>query len=120
DAIRKDPNRPEAPRDRQRVVERQAEIVRIAQLSRDHGAKFLLMLYPDNLYQQVSPDATGHQETVRENFVAFAQANGLPLLDLTDALGDVRDPRARTMRLREDPHPSPVGHRAIADALFAS
>jgi lysophospholipase L1-like esterase len=118
DAIRKDPNRPEMPRDHQRVVERQAEIVRIAQLSPDHGAAFLLMLYPDNLYQQVSPDPSGHSETVRENFVEFARANGLPLLDLTDALGDVRDPRARTMRLREDPHPSPTGHQAIAEALF--
>jgi hypothetical protein len=38
-------------------------------------------------------------------------------LDLTEAIGDIRDPRARQMRLREDPHPSVTGHVAIGQAL---
>jgi lysophospholipase L1-like esterase len=118
--LRRDPNQPEPPRDRQRVLEREAEIGRIARISRDNGAKFLLVLYPDNLANLVAPDASGRQVTVRDELVSFAARNGLPILDLTEALGDVRDPRARVMRLREDPHPSPSGHRAIADALLSS
>ena len=117
---RRDPNRPEPPRDRQRVLEREAEIGRIAQISRESGAKFLLVLYPDNLANLEAPDASGRQVTVRDELVGFAARNGLPILDLTEALGDVRDPRARVMRLREDPHPGPTGHRAIADALLGS
>ena len=118
--LRRDPNQPEPPRDRQRVLEREAEIGRIARISRDNGAKFLLVLYPDNLANLVSPDASGRQVTVRDELLGFAARNGLAMLDLTEALGDVRDPRARAMRLREDPHPSPTGHRAIADALLSS
>jgi lysophospholipase L1-like esterase len=118
--LRRDPNQPEPPRDRQRVLEREAEIGRIARISRDNGAKFLLVLYPDNLANLVSPDASGRQVTVRDELVGFAARNGFPTRDLTEALGDVRDPRARVMRLREDPHPSPSGHRAIADALLSS
>jgi lysophospholipase L1-like esterase len=118
DNLRKDPNRPDIPRDRQRLLERESEIARIAQLSRANGARFLLVLYPDNLDNRVSADPSGRQETVREALVAFAAQLGVPLLDLTPAIGDVRDPRARSMRLREDPHPSPAGHQAIADALL--
>jgi lysophospholipase L1-like esterase len=118
--LRRDPNQPEPPRDRQRVLEREAEIGRIARISRDNGAKFLMVLYPDNLANLVSPDASGRQVTVRDELVGFAARSGFPTLDLTEALGDVRDPRARVMRLREDPHPSPTGHRAIADALLSS
>jgi lysophospholipase L1-like esterase len=118
DSLRKDPNRPEAPRDRQRLFERELEIAKIAQLSRASGARFLLALYPDNLDNRVSADSGGRQETVREALFAFAAQQGLPVLDLTSAIGDVRDPRARSMRLREDPHPSPTGHQAIADALL--
>ena len=79
-----------------------------------------MVLYPDNLANLVSPDASGRQVTVRDELSGFAARNGLPILDLTEALGDVRDPRARVMRLREDPHPSPTGHRAIADALLST
>ena len=118
--LRRDPNQPEPPRDRERVLEREAEIGRIARISRDSGARFLLVLYPDNLANLVSPDASGRQVTVRDELVGFAARNGFPTRDLTEALGDVRDPRARVMRLREDPHPSPAGHRAIADALLSS
>ena len=70
--------------------------------------------------QLVSPDASGEQVTVRAELTAFAARNGIPVLDLTDTLGDFRDPRARVMRLREDPHPSTVGHQAIADALLGA
>lgn len=118
DALRKDPNRPEQPRQRQRVLEREAEIARIAEIGHEHGARFLLALYPDNLHQAVSPDSAGQQITVREEVLSFAQRSGLAVLDLTEALGDVRDQRARVMRLREDPHPSPAGHQVIAQALF--
>src|SRR5262249_52516914 len=116
--VRKDPDRPEQTRERRRVIERQAEVLRIAQLSRDHGASFLLALYPDNLNQLITPDSDGRQLTMRQEMTGFAQRNGLPVLDLTDALGDFKDPRARTMRLREDAHPSVTGHLAIAAALL--
>lgn len=116
--LNRDPNQPEPARDRQRLLEREAEILRIVRISRDHGAGFLLAIYPDNLYQPVSPDAIGQQETVREHLISFAERNGIPAVDLSEAIGDVRDQRARVMRQREDPHPSPAGHRAIADALL--
>ena len=118
DDIRKGPNRSEPVRSRERVAKREWEIVRIAELSRQANAGFLLVLYPDNLYQQVTPDSVGRQVTVREELFEFAGLNHLEVLDLSEALGDVRDPRARYLRHREDPHPSPAGHAAIAEALY--
>ena len=55
---------------------------------------------------------------MRQEMTSFAQRSDLPVLDLTEALGDFKDPRARTMRLREDAHPSVTGHMAIANALL--
>lgn len=120
DDIRKGSDRVEQPRQRERVHERESEIVRIAELTRQHGARFLLVLHPDNLYQEVTPDAAGRRLTVREELLEFAGRHEIAVLDLTEALGDVRDSRARTMRHREDPHPSPAGHRAIAEALYGA
>jgi lysophospholipase L1-like esterase len=116
--LRKDPDQPEPTRNRSRLVEREREIGRIAEISRERGAAFLLALYPDNLHQLVTADSAGRQVSVREHLMDFAAQMEIPVVDLTDALGDVRDQRARTMRLREDPHPSPAGHRAIAEALL--
>jgi lysophospholipase L1-like esterase len=99
------------------VEERLAELGTIIELSRASGSDFLLVLYPDNLDDPVSPGSDGSLRTVREELVRFAAQAGVGVVDLTAALGDVRDPRAREYRLREDPHPSPAGHRAIADAL---
>jgi lysophospholipase L1-like esterase len=104
-------------RPRARLEERLAEIAAIAETARANGAAFLLVLYPDNLDDPVSPGPGGERATVREELTRFAERRGYPVFDLTAALGDVRDPRARELRLREDPHPSPAGHRAIADAL---
>jgi lysophospholipase L1-like esterase len=118
DSRRTDSEQAEKPRDGRRMVEREAEISRIAELSRHAGAHFLLALYPDNLDNPISPRAPGQAETVRNELRQFAARSGFPVVDLTGALGDVRDPRARAMRLREDPHPSPAGHRAIAEALL--
>jgi lysophospholipase L1-like esterase len=87
--------------------------------TRASGAGFLLVLYPDNLSDPVSPGPSGERLTVREELERFAAREQVPFFDLTDALGDVRDPRARQYRLREDPHPSPEGHRVIAEALRA-
>jgi lysophospholipase L1-like esterase len=112
-------NAPDEPvRRRERVLERFAEINRIARISAEQGARFALVLYPDNLSQFVTPGSDGQRLTVREELLRFANEQGYPVLDLTEAVGDVRDQRARTMRLKEDPHPSPTGHRAIAEALF--
>lgn len=104
-------------RPRARLTERLAEIREIAETARAHGALFLLVLYPDNLDDPVGPDPGGARRGVREELTLFAEGLDYPLVDLTAALGDVRDPRARELRLREDPHPSPAGHRAIAEAL---
>jgi lysophospholipase L1-like esterase len=87
--------------------------------TRASGATFLLVLYPDNLSDPVSPGPSGDRLTVRDEIERFAAREQIPMFDLTAALGDVRDPRARQYRLREDPHPSPAGHRAIAEALRA-
>lgn len=106
-------------RKRDRLEERLATLSEIVRVTRANSATFLLVLYPDNLGDPVSPGPSGARLTVREELVQFAAREGVPVFDLTEALGDVRDPRARQFRLREDPHPSPAGHRAIADALVA-
>jgi lysophospholipase L1-like esterase len=106
-------------RKRDRMDERLATLSEIVRVTRANNADFLLVLYPDNLSDPVSPGPSGERLTVRDELVRFAEREGVPVYDLTDALGDVRDPRARQFRLREDPHPSPAGHRAIADALVA-
>ncbi|MBA2450721.1 MAG: SGNH/GDSL hydrolase family protein [Chloroflexi bacterium] len=109
--------RTEPLRPRTRVEERLAELGEIAAWAQAHDARFLLVLYPDHIDDPVSPGAAGERVTVREELLGFAERSGVPAVDLTAALGDVRDPRARQFRLGEDPHPSPAGHRAIADAL---
>ncbi|MGE3911315.1 MAG: SGNH/GDSL hydrolase family protein [Chloroflexota bacterium] len=106
-------------RKRDRLEERLATLSQIIEVTRAHGASFLLVLYPDNLGDPVSPGPSGGKITVREELEQFAAREGVPALDLSAALGDVRDPRARQYRLREDPHPSPEGHRVIAEALRA-
>ena len=103
-------------RKRERVDERLGQLQQIVEYTRASGAHFFLLLYPDNLGDPVSPGPSGDWLTVRQELLRFAEREAVPVLDLTDALGDVRDPRARQFRLREDPHPSPEGHRAIADA----
>jgi lysophospholipase L1-like esterase len=104
-------------RKRDRLEERLTTLSQIVQTSRDRGASFLLVLYPDNLGDPVSPGPSGEKLTMREELERFASREQIPLVDLSEALGDVRDPRARQYRLREDPHPSPEGHRVIAEAL---
>ena len=106
-------------RKRERVDERLATLGEIVRLTRANGARFLLVLYPDNLSDPVSPGPSGERLTVREELEQFAAREQVPMFDLSAALGDVRDPRARQYRLREDPHPSPEGHRVIAEALRA-
>ena len=106
-------------RKRERVDERLATLGEIVRLTRANGARFLLVLYPDNLSDPVSPGPSGERLTVREELERFAAREQVPMFDLSAALGDVRDPRARQYRLREDPHPSPEGHRVIAEALRA-
>ena len=106
-------------RKRDRLEDRLATLSQIVQTTRASGAAFLLVLYPDNLGDPVSPGPSGERLTVREELERFAAREQVPFFDLTAALGDVRDPRARQYRLREDPHPSPEGHRVIADALRA-
>jgi lysophospholipase L1-like esterase len=106
-------------RKRDRLEERLATLAEMVRLARANGAAFLLVLYPDNLGDPVNPGPTGERLTMREELERFAAREQVPVVDLTAALGDVRDPRARQYRLREDPHPSPEGHRAIAEALRA-
>ena len=106
-------------RKRDRLEERLATLAEMVRTTHANGASFLLVLYPDNLSDPVSPGPSGERLSVREELERFAAREQVPLYDLTAALGDVRDPRARQYRLREDPHPSPEGHRAIAEALRA-
>ncbi|MFN0074201.1 MAG: SGNH/GDSL hydrolase family protein [Chloroflexota bacterium] len=108
---------PEPVRPRVRLQERQAEILRLRDTVQTSGAQLFLALYPDNLQDRVSPGADGASRSVREEMLAFVTQSAIPALDLTEAIGDIRDPRARQMRLREDPHPSVQGHEAIGNAL---
>jgi lysophospholipase L1-like esterase len=106
-------------RKRERMEERLANLSEIVRTTRANGASFLLVLYPDNLSDPVSPGPSGEHLTVREELERFSAREHVPLYDLTTEFGDVRDPRARRYRLREDPHPSAEGHRVIAEALRA-
>ncbi|HEX3244506.1 MAG TPA: SGNH/GDSL hydrolase family protein [Chloroflexota bacterium] len=110
----------EATRPRARLEERQSEIVRLRDDVRGSGAELFLALYPDNLEDAVSPGPDGESRTMRQEMLSFAERAGIPVLDLTAVIGDVRDPRAREMRLREDPHPSVAGHAAIGNALASA
>lgn len=105
-------------RKRERMDERLAQLGQIVERTRSSGAAFFLLLYPDNLGDPVGPDPSSERPTVRQELLRFAERERVPVLDLSDALGDVNDPRARHFRLREDPHPSPAGHRAIANAAL--
>lgn len=104
-------------RKRDRLEERLGTLSEMIRLTRANGASFLLVVYPDNMDDPVSPGPSGERVTLREELTRFAAHEGVPLVDLTAALGDVRDPRAHQYRLREDPHPSVEGHRVIAEAL---
>ena len=104
-------------RKRDRLEDRLATLDQMIQLARANGSSFLLVIYPDNLDDPVSPGPSGERTTMREELTQFAAREQVPLVDLTSALGDVRDSRARQYRLREDPHPSVEGHRVIAEAL---
>ncbi|MCC6178600.1 MAG: SGNH/GDSL hydrolase family protein [Chloroflexi bacterium] len=104
-------------RKRERLEQRLGELAEIVRETRASGADVLLVLYPDNMSDPVSPGPAGERLTVREELQRFAVRENVRYVDLTEALGDVRDPRARRFRLREDPHPSPQGHRVIAEAL---
>lgn len=106
-------------RKRDRLEDRLATLDEIVRQTRAHGAAFLLVFYPDNLDDPVSPGPSGERLTMRDEMIRYAQRAGVPYVDLTVALGDVRDPRARQLRLREDPHPSLAGHRVIAETLRA-
>jgi lysophospholipase L1-like esterase len=104
-------------RKRERLEERLATLDQMIRVARANGAGFLLVLYPDNLDDPVSPGPSGERLTLRQELTQFAAREQVPVVDLTTALGDVRDPRARQYRLREDPHPSVEGHRVIAETL---
>jgi lysophospholipase L1-like esterase len=104
-------------RKRDRLEERLATLREMIRLTRANGADLLLVIYPDNLDDPVSPGPSGERLTMRQELTQFAAREQVPLVDLTSALGDVRDPRARQYRLREDPHPSVEGHRVIAETL---
>jgi lysophospholipase L1-like esterase len=106
-------------RKRDRLEERLATLGEMVRTTRASGARFLLVIYPDNLGDPVSPGPSGERLTMREELERFAAREQVPIVDLSADLGDVRDPRARQYRLREDPHPSPEGHRVIAEALRA-
>jgi lysophospholipase L1-like esterase len=106
-------------RKRDRLEERLAILDEMVRTTRASGARFLLVIYPDNLSDPVSAGPSGERLTMREELERFAARNQVPMVDLSAALGDVRDPRARQHRLREDPHPSPEGHRLIAETLHA-
>lgn len=104
-------------RARSRLEDRQSQIAQLRDLVKASGAELVLALYPDNLHDRVSPASDGSVRSVREEMLAFGQRSGIPTLDLTESIGDIRDPRARQMRLREDPHPSVAGHAAIGAAM---
>jgi lysophospholipase L1-like esterase len=84
--------------------------------SRAAGAAFRVVYVPaDAELGAAPPDPLA--EAAHAFLAHLAEAEGLPLLDLTPALAA----RSRGQRLRfaTDDHPDPRGHRLIAEALLA-
>jgi hypothetical protein len=94
----------------------------IAALAQAHGAKFLLVVIPDQV--QVEPDARvvgldpavfGVQERLR----AFGQSEGVAVLDLLPGLAERYGRDGEKLHHRYDRHWTPVGHRAAAELILA-
>jgi hypothetical protein len=92
----------------------------MAELSRRHGADFVLLVIPDQV--QVEPDVVvygvhdwllGTQDRVR----AFAEREGIPFIDPTAAMHEIRLRDGVPQYHRVDRHLNRVGHRQVAELL---
>jgi lysophospholipase L1-like esterase len=93
-----------------------------ADLSHRHGADFVLMVIPDQV--QVEPDVVvygvpgwllGTQDRVR----SFAEREGIPFIDPTAAMHEIRLRDGVPLYHRLDRHLNRVGHRHVAELLRA-
>jgi hypothetical protein len=82
-------------------------IDRIAALARDRGVPVVFAFY----------DEPG-SEPLRDHVLARASAGGLRVADLAGPVAASGAPRASLTLSPSDPHPTPLHHRLIADALY--
>ena len=87
------------------------ELARMKRFADGRGATLVLAAIPpaDQAF------ARGSQEHYQDVLRSFCERERIPFINLIDRLGA---PDARTLYLDWDPHFTPRGHRAVADALY--
>lgn len=95
----------------------------IHRTAREHGARMLLLAIPDRA--QVEPGAlvagaAGVDRDVQERLRAFAEAEGLPLVDPLPALQAAREALGVQTYYPVDGHLRPEGHVVVARAVSAA
>ena len=94
----------------------------IAQVARTGGARFALLVVPDQV--QVEPDVSVYAIPdalwkVQERIAAFAAREGIALIDPLDAMRARRQRDGRPLYHRRDRHLNPEGHRHMGELLLA-
>jgi hypothetical protein len=91
-------------------------------LSRAHGAKFAVLVVPDQV--QVEPDVKVYDVprvlwTIQEHVVGFARREGIPVIDPLEEMRAIRARDGLAQYHRIDRHWNRVGHRHMAGVLLA-
>lgn len=92
----------------------------MSRVARDHDARFLLLVIPDQA--QVEPDVDVYDlppylDDVQERVVSFAESHDIPVLDPLPALREIRLKDGMPQYFPNDRHWNAVGHRHMAELL---
>ncbi|MGH0031275.1 MAG: alginate O-acetyltransferase AlgX-related protein [Myxococcota bacterium] len=93
----------------------------MSRVANDHGARFLVLIVPDQA--QVEPDATvlglpPFVLDVQERVVDFARREGIAVLDPLPALKERRQATGEPFYHPNDRHWNATGHRQVAELLL--
>jgi len=92
----------------------------MGRVSRAHGARFMLLVIPDQA--QIEPDVNVYGlppflPDVQERVDGFAKREGIPVLDPLEDLREIRRSEGRAQYFPNDRHWNRVGHRHMAELL---
>ncbi|MGH0031276.1 MAG: alginate O-acetyltransferase AlgX-related protein [Myxococcota bacterium] len=90
------------------------------QVAREHGAKFAILVVPDQV--QVEPDVKVLAVPpvlwhIQERIRAFAEAEGVPLVEPLETMRAIREREGEPQYHRIDRHWNRLGHRHMAEVL---